>query len=589
MTGKRNRRWLTATSRVARLKGKLAGRISLPETAPVLWKSDPMPRFFGLVTFTRLRWFLLSAVVWFPLVTAARAYTPESPEVRAMVKRAASYLEKEEASGHGVGAQALLALALYKAGMDTSHPKIRSAIAAARQYGDDPGRTVDASDTYVPAICCMFLVDVDPMESRPQIDNIVQGMLQRQHSSGSWTYQTQPYQDLSQTQYALLCLWAAHQMGLEISVDAVEKAAMWLVRSQHPEGGWSYRPLANVDPSTVRAPRHVEVTHSMSVAGIGSMYVCYHLLGFAGQEEQESENALPPALTKVEREEAAVGRTLQPRNTTARTLSPAIDAGNAWFGRNLTFDTPWWTHYYMYGLERYKSFQELVEGNPESEPAWYNQGVEFLQRTQRDDGTWQSAESPTSTAAIDTAFAVLFLTRSSRSMIQRAVFESGILIGGHGLPKNLTNVRLEDGKVVTPQMVRDVDDLLDLLKGTEDKEFDARALPGGLSLDEDLTKRTSQLERLRELVTDEDFHARFAAVKTLARSDDLDNVPALIYALTDGDQRIVHEANNGLRFISRKFMAHPLPPDPTIEQKWGVQAKWKAWLLSIQPDAEFLD
>jgi hypothetical protein len=108
-------------------------------------------------------------------------------------------------------------------------------------------------------------------------------------------------------------------------------------------------------------------------------------------------------------------------------------------------------------------------------------------------------------------------------------------------------------------------------------------------LDEDLTKRTSQLERLRALVTDEDFHARFAAVKTLARSDELDNVPALIHALTDGDRRIVHEANNGLRFISRKLLAHPLPPEPTIEQKWGAQAKWKAWLLSIRPDAEFLD
>jgi hypothetical protein len=146
-----------------------------------------------------------------------------------MVKRAAAYLEKDEASGHGVGSQALIALALYKAGMDPSHPKIRSALAAAREYGNNPGRTVAASDTYVPAICCTFLVDVEPVQSRPHIANMVRGMLQRQYPSGSWTDQTQPYQDLSQAQYdALLCLWAAHPMGVEISVDCVKRAEYWL-------------------------------------------------------------------------------------------------------------------------------------------------------------------------------------------------------------------------------------------------------------------------------------------------------------------------------------------------------------------------
>ena len=75
----------------------------------------------------------------------------------------------------------------------------------------------------------------------------------------------------------------------------------------------------------------------------------------------------------------------------------------------------------------------------------------------------------------------------------------------------------------------------------------------------------------------------------MARSDDLDNVPALIHALTDGDRRVAHEANQGLRFISRKLLAYPLPSEPTIEQKWAVQSKWKNWLLSIRPDAEFMD
>ncbi len=540
----------------------------------------------------RVCWLLILAFVWVTVLgpATARAYTPESPEVTAMVKRAATYLSSVDTPpSYAAGSAALIGLALYKSGTPSSDAKIRTSIEAARKLAEESPGNLGGSETYTPAVCFIFLSEVDALESRPQLLLLLDAILARQHASGAWGYRPTTFDDTSQSQYGLLCLWAAHQLGMEIPVDTVERAALWFVRSQHPGGGWSYRPLPNIDPTEVTDQRHVQITHSMGAAGAGSLYICSHLLGLTAQQERP-DSGLPPALTKVEQTDAQQGGSLQSQNVSIETLAPAINTANGWFSRNLTYETTWWTHYYMYGLERYKSFQELVQNEQEREPSWYNQGVEFLRRTQREDGSWQTVDSPAAKdAALHTAFAVLFLTRSSRSMIQRAVLESGILIGGHGLPKNLTNVRLEDGMVVAPQMVRDVDDLMDLLKSTEDKEFDARALPGGLSLDEDLTKRTSQLERLRELVADEDFHARFAAVKTLARSDDLDNVPALIYALTDGDGRIVHEANNGLRFISRKLMAHPLPPDPTIEQKWGVQAKWKAWLLSIRPDAEFLD
>jgi HEAT repeat protein len=128
-----------------------------------------------------------------------------------------------------------------------------------------------------------------------------------------------------------------------------------------------------------------------------------------------------------------------------------------------------------------------------------------------------------------------------------------------------------------------------LLNSAEDKEFDAKALPGGLSLDADLTKRTSQLERLRAMVTNENFDARLAAVKTLARSRELDNVPALIYALSDPDWRVVEAARDGLAFISRKFQGYGPPPQATVEQVQAAQAKWKQWYLAIRPDGQLMD
>jgi hypothetical protein len=153
----------------------------------------------------------------------------------------------------------------------------------------------------------------------------------------------------------------------------------------------------------------------------------------------------------------------------------------------------------------------------------------------------------------------------------------------------VANARMMDGKVITPKMVRDVDDLLKLLKDTDNPDFDARSLPGRLSLDEDLTKRNSQLERLRALVIDENFDARLAAVKTLARAAELDNVPVLIFALSDPDGRVVAEARDGLQFISRKLEGYGPPANATREQKQAAQAKWKRWYLSIRPDAELLE
>jgi hypothetical protein len=267
-------------------------------------------------------------------------------------------------------------------------------------------------------LCFLLLAEADPLESRPQLELLLNSILARRLPSGAWTYRPPTYDDTSQTQYGLLCLWAAHQMGMEIPVDAVEQAALWHVRTQHSNGGWSYRPLQKIDPSPVHDTRHLRVTHSMTAAGAASLYVCYHLLGFAPQE-QETIGDRSSALTMKRAEKTARGRTVQAHQLTPKSMKPAMTAADGWFSKNLNYDTSWWTHYYMYSLERYKSFRELVEQNPEREPAWYKQGVEFLGQTQRKDGSWQSEEAPVSNAAIDTAFAILFLTRSSRSMIRR--------------------------------------------------------------------------------------------------------------------------------------------------------------------------
>ncbi|TVS13074.1 MAG: hypothetical protein EA424_21940, partial [Planctomycetaceae bacterium] len=313
---------------------------------------------------------------------AVRAYTPESPEVRKMVKSGADFLLAQSGPAHGAGGQALVALALFKAGIEPSHPKIREGVNAARNFAESSADTQGGPNTYAPALCFMMLAEVDPLDSRPHLELLLNSILTRQRPSGSWSYRPPTYDDTSQAQYGLLCLWAAYQMGMDIPVDAIERAAIWHVRTQYAGGGWSYRPPLNLDPTPVSDGRHTQITHSMSVAGAGSLYVCYHLLGFAPEERQEDSD-LPAALTKVDASENRNERTLRPTKVSRASLSPAIATANAWFTKNLSFETKWWTHYYMYGLERYKSFRELVERKSEGEPAWYNRGVEFLQKTQQ--------------------------------------------------------------------------------------------------------------------------------------------------------------------------------------------------------------
>ena len=63
---------------------------------------------------------------------------------------------------------------------------------------------------------------------------------------------------------------------------------------------------------------------------------------------------------------------------------------------------------------------------------------------------------------------------------------------------------------------------------------------------------TKQAAAIRKLVSNKRASIRMAAVQALCRMPrDLDNVPVLIYALSDPDPDIAYEANDGLRRIAQ--------------------------------------
>jgi HEAT repeat protein len=169
------------------------------------------------------------------------------------------------------------------------------------------------------------------------------------------------------------------------------------------------------------------------------------------------------------------------------------------------------------------------------------------------------------------------------------VLEKGAMLGGKGLPDDLTTLRMKGGQIVKPEAVQNVEALLELVEDMEDQELDPYAFADELRLDDDPTKRRSQLARLRRLLSHENYLVRLNSVKALASVRDLDNVSGLVYALSDPDPRVSKAALDGLRFLSRKLDSPSLPAEPSAAQVRSVQDYWNQWYLSIRPDGETME
>jgi hypothetical protein len=232
----------------------------------------------------------------------------------------------------------------------------------------------------------------------------------------------------------------------------------------------------------------------------------------------------------------------------------------------------------------------MAAGKFVKEPRWYNDGVVFLKENQKEDGSWSWQDTHTSA---DTAFAILFLLRSTKKSIQKTIDETGdgTLVGNDTLPSDIRNLRVRNGRIVGKPKDGEPDELLAILEDPEHPDFEYTVdFPADFQWSDDPQERSQQLARMRRLVRVESYEARQVAVRMLARSHDLDSVPVLIYALaTDPDKRVVLEARDGLRFISRKFWGYGLSDEYTVAEKLGAVDAWKEWYRSIRPGAEFMN
>ncbi len=517
----------------------------------------------------------------------AGTYTPDSAEVRALLDGGKRYLASTTDSR--VGGKALAALVFVKEG-EASHPRVSEALEAALAYvGRGKSQLVNENNVYDICLCTLFLCELDAVKHRPSIDMFLSALWERQQAGGGFGYAGGATGDTSMTQYVVLAAWTAHQHDVAIDWDALEKALEWLIRTQTPEGAWGYQ--AN-DPSRLGARvQQSEVRLSLAAGGLGSVYICVDLLG-AGRKlgsVSATESKLPAAFRRIEESATSAEDTAKP----ARSLNPSLltyirrstNDGNDYFKSHFKIPNGKYDHYFLYALERYESFRQQIDKTPGPNPLWYDQGVEWLTSTQESHGGWGGECQQTA----DTAFACLFLMRSTEQSIQ-ASLGKGLLTGGRGLPKDTSHVRISRGKIVAQPLTASPEEIFSIMEDPDHPDFAALTdNPESVLLSGNAAERGGQLQRLRRLVQTGNTESRRLAVQALARQRDFDNIPVLIFALGDKDYLVVREARDALRFISRRFDGFGMPDFPSPEQQAAGIEAWKNWYRSVRPNARFLE
>jgi len=512
----------------------------------------------------------------------AHGYTPQSPEVTKAVARGIKFLESDAAKDRRLGARALIGLALLKHGASSGHPKVVEAVQEIRtalSNVDDPAKF--NADIYSTGLSIIFLVTLDAGKYSPEIKALQQSLLARQKSHGGWGYPAKKTGDTSMTQYGVLSAWEAKQAGYPMPLESIEAVTIWLLKTQDPSGAYSYQGTVS-DTFQPVAQIAKDIRHSMVAAGLGSLYICADMLGMVKPARKDDD--LPSALKelKSKKETGPLTTRIDPR-----LVREAQARGNRWMAENYKINPGGWICYYLYALERYCSFREAAEGKSDKEPKWYNDGVRYLIDSQASDGHWHTQASPTA----DTAFAVLFLLRSTKKSIQHARgLGAGTLVGGRGLPRDTSRVELRQGKVVPRPLLGPAEALLAALNDSSgSKTAEAIEALAELPPKQSRVLVNKHKEKLRQLVAGRAPEARIAAVRALGRTGDLNHVPTLIYALTDPDPEVVRQARDALRRISRRFGGFGLPDEPSQAERTEVIEKWKAWYLAIRPDAVFED
>ncbi len=573
---------------------------------------------------------LIGLTIWltFPAKTHAQnKYYPDHPDVRAMCDAALPNIVNATRDNKR-GTLCALAVVQYYKRYESRVPRdnefVKSMVEIIAPQFVAPNDIVDEQELYYPCLAMILLAEYDAKKYAPEIKRFLQKLKERQRPNGAFTYKTQPNSgDTSQTQFAALAMSVAKTHGFNVDVEMGKKALNWLC-SSHQNGQWIYKLVyagggngpGRPDPTANNQPGQ-----SMQAAGLGSVYLLSDFLQLYQRSKSMSGSlsnkdiGLPRTVTiyvkPVDGEESMLNKQ-GPLVTFERgKLNNATKAGNVNLINNFSPYNYSWNYYFLYALERYAYFREQAEGDMRGLENWYDQTIDFMKGEQQADGSFPRGQDKKEVSIDATAFAVLFMVRSSE--VINLPISTSVLDGGIGFENDQVIRQDDSGKIRGLEAEKSLSDMLDMLKDGKASQKQMQKLTESLKKQIVKFRKKDDKSRgeikafLRSMIGAKNYFRRLIAVRFLAGEQDMDNAPALIYALGDPDYRIAVEAHNGLRLISRKidslvlssFAKENAPRDSAVlteEEKSNlrqefarVKKEWTDWYLKIRPGAELLD
>ena len=487
-----------------------------------------------------------------------------------IVARGVEYLKAYGATGDA-GESALAALAMLKAEVPPDDPAVRKALvpvfARFEQSAYKPQKG-SGGEIYEAAVVLLALATLDPVAQRDKIAAAAQFLLNHQYPNGCWDYSGRGQGDTSISQYALLGLWEAENAGIPVPPSAWDRAATFMLTTQRPSGGWVYHPGESA-----------EETLSTTAAGVGSVLICARQLAPYRVPERVKHPLLIPLVPEGER------KRFTPEASPQR-MGNAIRSGIAWIGSNFNLAGPVAGHSPYYGLYGIERIGALADAETLGRVNWFDEGRRYIQSTQQAGGSFNGGYGVTP----NTAWAVLFVSKSTAKTLRKIQVRrlgAGTLIGGRGLPRDLSSISVAGGRVVARPMDGAIEGMLAVLE--DPRVEDAGSALAGLiaRYQAEGPKALRPFEdRFRKLLRDPDQGVRRVAAWSLARTADLAMAPPLIDALNDPDDAVVGEARAGLQLLSRKIEGLGPAPGATPGQKAEAIARWRAWYESLRAVAD---
>jgi hypothetical protein len=310
-------------------------------------------------------------------------------------RRDGSWPEIEEKAN--TGTTSLVTLALLTAGEPRDSPTIRAALDYLRNFGPDQLR-----NTYSISLQTMAFAAGDPERDRLRIVANVEWLERAQIVTGdrmiwpgTWTYSETKFQagDNSNTQYALLGLNAASEVGIAVDPKVWQLSRQYFEKFQNRDGGWAY------------TPRHSPSTGSMTCAGVSSLII-------TGSKKYEGLEHLD-------------GEAIRDcgRGGFNPNLLRGIDwlASHFYVGQNFGHGQVW-KYYYLYALERAGRLSGVRFLGKHD---WYREGAEELVHDQNPlSGFWRGANQENELIA--TSFALLFLAKGRAPVLINKLYHPPI-------------------------------------------------------------------------------------------------------------------------------------------------------------------